>query len=91
MTNQLEEELAEIISGFINDCGIAQPFHLVCIDAGGSVVVTHISSDGDVEEVCSRTLPDIPVPPLVLTAIRSDGSCKSGWRAEMNACIASTG
>ena len=61
---------------FLDGCGIDPPIYLVCIDTAGSVAVTH-HTDGDVEEVCARTVPGGMVPPLVLTVIARDGSGKS--------------
>ena len=64
---------------FVEGCRFARPFHLVVIDARGTVSVTRYGHAG-VEQICSgpakaNRLPLMPPPPV--TAISSDGVGRS--------------
>ena len=73
-----QQRFAEFVAEFLDGCGIEPPFHLVCIDASGSVSVSRHIDDDNVDEVCRcQHTPGGFVPPMVLTIIAPDGRSKS--------------
>ena len=47
-----EKDQSALISDFVDGCKFERPFHLVCIDARGTVSVTRYDHNG-IEQVCS--------------------------------------
>jgi hypothetical protein len=79
LSPQDRERFAEMIGRFVDGCRFARPFHLVVIDARGSVSVSRYGIK-DVEQVCSgpsKANRLKMIPPLVVTAISGDGIGRS--------------
>jgi hypothetical protein len=86
-----EQRFAQLISDFVEGCGFERPFHLVVIDARGTVSVTCYGVR-DIEQVCTGPAKANRlkmIPPLTVTAISSDGLGKSAMitvEAERRRC-----
>ena len=74
-----EQRFTKMISDFVDGCGFALPFHLVVIDARGTVSATRYGPRG-IEQVCSGPAKGNRlrmIPPLTVTCISSDGCGKA--------------
>jgi hypothetical protein len=74
-----EQRFAQLISDFVESCHFERPFHLVVIDARGTVSVTRYGHEG-VEQICSGPAKANRlrvIPPLTVTAISADGLGRS--------------
>ena len=71
-----QQRFAEFVAEFVDSCGIDRPFHLICIDANGSVNVTHLT-ESTIDELCAQAKPGGLIAPLVLTVIAPDGRGRS--------------
>jgi len=79
MTPHDQQRFAKMICDFVDGCNFERPFHLVVIDARGTVSVTRYGFSG-VEQVCSGPAKGNSlrmIPPLVVNVISSDGCGKS--------------
>jgi hypothetical protein len=79
MTPHDQQHFAKLITDFVDGCNFERPFHLVVIDARGTVSVTRYGRAG-VEQICSGPAKANRlkmIPPLTVTAISSDGVGRS--------------
>lgn len=74
-----EQRFAKLISNFVDGCGFERPFHLVVIDARGSVSVTCYGVR-NIERICagpSKATRFRIIPPLTVACISGDGQGRS--------------
>jgi hypothetical protein len=79
MSDHDHARFAELSADFVEACPFARPFHLVVLDGRGSVTVARYGVN-KVEELCSgpsRSHSMKMIPPLVVVAVSSDGTCRS--------------
>lgn len=79
MTPHDQQRFAKMISDFVDGCNFEKPFHLVVIDARGTVSVTRYGTR-DIEQVCfgpAKANRLRMIPPLTVAAICSDGLGRS--------------
>jgi hypothetical protein len=79
MTPHDQTRFANLVADFVAGCGFDPPFHLVVIDARGSVSVTCYGVRG-IERVCagpSKAARFKLLPPLTVCCISDDGRGRS--------------
>jgi hypothetical protein len=79
MNEHDQQRFAKLISDFVDGAEFERPFHLVVLDARGTVSVTRYGHNG-VDQICSGPAKANRlkmIPPLVVTVISSDGCGRS--------------
>jgi hypothetical protein len=78
LTPHDEQRFTKMITDFVEGCGFERPFHLVTIDARGTVIVTRYGASGIGEQVCSGPAKTTTLrAPMTLTCISPEGSGRS--------------
>jgi hypothetical protein len=80
MNDHDRQRIATAIGSFVEGCGFGRPFHLIAIDARGSVSVTCYGSRGGSEQICSgpwRSTRFKLILPVTLTCISAEGCGRS--------------